>query len=251
MSVDPQFAPILIDDRDTAASATLVPIHDGGFLAHGYFDFVNGEAVPGIARLDSGGRLDSGFVFEGARLAQHLIVSLDDGHLLVLRPVYDLDARTNAVQVERHLPSLLGRYLDDGSRDDTFAPASDGNSNTPPPAILAALPDGKTLIAGHPAARLNVDGTVDTTFAPDVPTDDVIVQAVPFDDGRLLVEVIPEAGGETPYVSAPGLLLLAADGSVAVDYATAVPDGEVAHIAAITSDHALILLHGVPTSPWA
>ena len=120
-----------------------------------------------FARLNSNGTLGSGYSFSGIRQwgTVNALLPLPGGKLLI----------TGIFQQVQGTASALGiaRINADGSLDTTFAPGSGTNSNIN---AAALQPDGKIVIGGPfttysgsaavGIARLNSDGTLDTTFNP-------------------------------------------------------------------------------------
>lgn len=140
----------------------------GGFS--GYLNPANLQITRvNFARLNSSGTLDSGFnfSFRSAGVVNGL-VSLPGGKLLVTGSFNSVRGKTS--------PFGLVRINSDGTVDSTFSGAGSGPGGTVSAAALQ--PDGKILIAGFfstyagtPAngiARINTDGTLDSTFNPGV-----------------------------------------------------------------------------------
>lgn len=162
---------------------TVIELDDGSLLVAGHSE--NGQEVNGVADTDillarylADGQLDTSFGHQGivttATSAAYTRVSglleQADGKWLV----YGVNS-----QVSDYDKGMVARYLPDGRLDPDFAnggiltlPMSNGYDQ-----VNAALQqaDGKIVIAGSGAysagdfvlARLNTDGTLDTTFGTD------------------------------------------------------------------------------------
>lgn len=142
---------------------TLQP--DGKILIGGNFDSYNGTAVNGIARLNSDGSLDNSFRSpDWANQDVQIILVQPDGKIL-------MGGFLNTTHVAPEVGNFA-RLNSDGSLDTTFNNAGRGANYSVSTGLLQ--PDGKILIGGffttyngNPIgrlARLNSDGTLDTTF---------------------------------------------------------------------------------------
>src|SRR5688572_23730713 len=173
---------------------------DGRIVVGGYFSSAVGQNRTALARLNSDGGLDSSF--QDAALAggtgtvinhngtQTIVNSLavqPDGKILI-------GGAFNTVSGE--VRSNLARLNANGSVDPTFQnPVIANISNTFLKAI-ALQPDGRLLLAGFfnsvggqsrlRGARVNADGTLDTTFVD--PMSDGLIRAVVLQpDGNVLI----------------------------------------------------------------
>jgi uncharacterized delta-60 repeat protein len=145
---------------------------DGKILIGGDFEFVNGIRRNSVARLSSTGALDT--TFNGGDLDRCRALSVQvDGNILVGGIPY------------------LTRLLPSGAPDSSFNLSSSLSSGQSIYA-LALQSDGKILAGGllvatpsFGLARINSDGSQDTTFAPffDLPVRTITVQP----DQRILV----------------------------------------------------------------
>lgn len=165
---------------------------DGKIIIGGDFSSYNGTSTNKIARLNSDGSLDSSFTMSYSMLADSWVNQLklqSNGKILA-----------NLQFSSSSNPNKLVRLNSDGSLDSSFAyswnPGVElGNTI----ADLALQSDGKVLITGSldfyngtllkGVARLNLDGSVDSTFDPGTgpnqtsSTGAIAIQA----DGRILV----------------------------------------------------------------
>lgn len=223
-AVEPGFFPNLYNSGSQAGgqvnSIALLP--DGKIVLGGVYTSVNGVTRNGPIRLNADGSLDTGYdttdnVYYVNGLQYAVAVQPDDK---VLVGVFNGIERTNF----------------DGSADNGFKPSSgDGSYNTgsndangSPVFAIALQPDGKIVIGGHfvtfagvarpGLARLNADGTLDTSFQP----------AFDLDQYGAITAVVVQPGGKILYAgkdydevtgNSPGVLgRLNADGSVDLSF---------------------------------
>lgn len=164
---------------------------NGKILVGGLFTSVGGQARAGLARLTAAGDLDGAFnpgVGGGGYV--NTVVLQPDGRILV-GGRFDVLAGWNR--------SCLGRLNPDGALDVTCSPPHLNNVwGSPYLTCLVVQPDGRIVIGGQfnglgndsrcCLARLNSDGSLDTTFQADAPVNwsyvaTILVQP----DGKLLV----------------------------------------------------------------
>lgn len=149
----------------------IFPLPDGRILLCGDFHSFNGLPARGLVRLHEDGSVDPTFKRVVNSWVRHLLVQ-PDGKIVIG------GAFSSVEGVPR---SLIARLNSDGSLDRTFNPgtgATDkltpGDPNPPYIFWMALQPDGKILVTGSFAkyngaaakgfARLNPDGSLDTTF---------------------------------------------------------------------------------------
>ena len=137
---------------------------DGKVLIGGFFYTINGASHNSIARLNADGSLDSSFNPGTDANGQIYALSVQpDGKVLIGGFFYAVNGTSR---------THIARLNADGSLDDSF------NPGTGPDQVIfsvALQPDGKVLIGGrfttvngsprNKIARLNADGSLDTTFA--------------------------------------------------------------------------------------
>ncbi len=178
-SLDPSFA--LPSGLDYSTPFTLQP--DGKILIGGWFT-INGLYRPTIMRLNADGSLDPSFA-PPDNFSDIISAALQpDGKILI-----------GGAFSEDHGISrrFIARFNPDGSPDPSFAPP-DG-----PDALVRNVvpqPDGKILIGGDfttvngvsrpHLARLNADGSLDSSFAPPVGPNDIISDFALQPDGKIL-----------------------------------------------------------------
>jgi uncharacterized delta-60 repeat protein len=161
--LDPGFSSTVAPDN-SVYWVVLQP--DKKILISGLFNNVNSQARSKIARLSSSGVLDTNFVppaFTGSAMWSMAVMS--NGSVVC-------GTDCSAVSGGTH-PKLV-RLNTDGTLDATFNPGGAGPNGTVN--SIVALDSGKLLIGGsfttyngvarNRAARINSDGTLDTSFAP-------------------------------------------------------------------------------------
>ena len=142
---------------------------DGKVIIGGYFTKVDGVLRNRIARLHTDGSVDVGFkIGVGANAVVHAVAVQPDGKIIIVGDF------TKVNDLERN---RVARLNADGSLDTSFDPGSGASAQVH---AVALQPDGRILIAGlftsvdgvarHYIARLNEDGSLDTSFDPGVGT---------------------------------------------------------------------------------
>jgi len=195
VTLDPTFAPALTDGY-TRVEAVAVQA-DGKILVGGNFPLVNGVARQAIARLNPDGSLDTSFNPPAISGVLDIVVQPDGKILAVGTAVYRLNT--------------------DGTPDPTFTPGTGPNY---PIYDVLVLSTGKIIIAGiftqyngtavQRIARLNADGTLDTSFtSPSVSSP--IYEAAEQTDGKIIIVGTFSNIGGTPRRS---VARLNADGSL-------------------------------------
>src|SRR6266851_1591525 len=155
---------------------------DGKILVGGDFTTLGGQSRLCIGRLNADGTLDTSFNPGADYLVNSLAVQAD-GKILAGGSFTTLGGQSR---------NFIGRLNADGTLDTSFNPAPGANSGV---YSLAMQADGKilvggyfTILGGHSRnylGRLNADGTLDTSFNPDVNfwVNSLAVQG----DGKILV----------------------------------------------------------------
>ncbi len=197
-SVDTSFADPNADND--VYSIALQP--DGKILVAGVFTNIGMPAQPRkfMARLNSNGSLDQNFTAPSVGGSFAAAVALQpDGKIIVVGFITSIGGDP--------LRNYIARLNSDGSLDAGFADPNVDNI----PYTLALQPNGKALIGGvfshigTPAqsqlylARLNADGSVDTSFANPNANGHVLALALQ-QDGKVL------AGGQFTTIGAPSAL---------------------------------------------
>jgi uncharacterized delta-60 repeat protein len=186
---------------------------DGKLLISGAFTFVGSAARGGIARLNPDGTTDFTFGngFSGANDEVRSIALQPDGRVLIGGYFTTVNGTSR---------NRIARLHADGSLDTTFLgglSGANGNVNA-----IAVQPDGRVLIGGtfttingtsrNFIARLNADGSLDTTFLNGLTGADSLVDCVALQsDGRVVI-----GGGFTTVngTTRGGIARLNADGSL-------------------------------------
>lgn len=177
-SLDSTFLP------GAGANSTVLAIAEsflGGqrkILVGGAFTSMGGVARNGIARLNDNGTIDSSFGNTvGANGAVYAIALQGDGKILI---------GGDFTSVNNVLLNHVARLNTDGSVDLTFTNASVNSAIGPDGSVrtIAVQLDGKILIGGiftsvsgatmNHIARLNADGTTDTSFTPGLGANDTV-----------------------------------------------------------------------------
>jgi len=177
----------------TGFNSTVYPVTtqpDGKVITSGFFTTYNGTAVPRIIRLNSDGTLDTTFITNTGSNANNyawFAVVQPDGKILV----GGVFTTFNGVTANR-----IARLNSDGTLDTTFATnVGTGFDNTIQHITLA--PDGKILVGGvfttfngvtaNRIARLNSDGTLDTSFNIGTGFDNTVQSMLILPNGKIVV----------------------------------------------------------------
>lgn len=163
LTLDESFSPGLIDSSVFSAKE----LSNGQIIIGGFFDTVEGAPIPHLARLNSDGSLDTSFDL-GLNDYVYKIVVQPDGKILIIGQF------TTVGGVPRY---KIARLNSDGSLDTSFDANVDPDhlgAGTSTIYDVVLQPDGKIIIGGNidtvggiarrDAARLNSDGSVDTSF---------------------------------------------------------------------------------------
>ncbi|MET0624987.1 MAG: Calx-beta domain-containing protein [Pyrinomonadaceae bacterium] len=184
-SVDPA---LNIGSGPTSTVRDVAVQPDGKILIGGLFWSYNGVTRNGIARLNADGSLDNTFPSPEMRKDVFCIVLQPDGKILIGGVVSQYGTNDNRTGI--------ARLNADGSFDSTFTPGTGVGAYGVDTILL--LPDGKILIGGNfptyngtavgKLARLNSDGTLDTSFNPGVGPDGGLVRDLLLQpDGKIIV----------------------------------------------------------------
>ncbi len=207
---------------------------DGKIVAGGDFTFIsdatNGYARNRIARFNADGSVDTAFGAEtkGVGGSVFALAVQPDGKILVggsFTTVSDAGSSYNR--------SNIARFNADGSVDTAFG--SDGKGVGGNLYTLAVQPDGKILIGGsftnvsdaggthnrNNVARLNADGSVDTTFGTDAkgPGSDVNTLVLQPDGKVVIGGIFTDLTDGTGFFNRRRFARLNADGSVDTTFA--------------------------------
>ncbi len=158
-------------------------------LAAGAFVTINGNTFNGVGRLFSSGTPDSTFNLGGlgANAAVYALAVQTDGKIVIGGDFTTYNGATNFNHIARLNPN--------GSVDTNFLVSAAGTDNSI--RAIALQLDGKILIGGlftnvngvvlNHIARLNADGTVDTTFNSVLGANDAVFSIVLQRDTRIML----------------------------------------------------------------
>ncbi len=217
---DTTFAVNLTGGAATAYTVMLQP--DGKIVVGGGFTNINGLPRTNLVRLEADGSLDPSFTVQltgnyGAEVRQ--MVRQSDGKILIAGSF----SAVNGVS----RPGLARLHVD-GSLDAGFLNGLSGPGISTVNAMVV-LPDGRILIAGYfetfngvdrpNLARLQPDGTLDTTFLNALTGPDMPVRAVERQsDGKIVIGGVFSAVNG---VAQPGIARLHVDGELDVSFQSA------------------------------
>ncbi len=182
-SVDATFPTSRITSNGTVTALTLDG--SGRLIVGGFLNSINGVTRGGLARLNSDGSVDQTFVPNLTSASAAAIKVDGEGRILVAGGFNFEDGSFR---------SGIARFNPNGSLDTSFNPVVIANSEV---LSIALDPSGRILIAGNfssvngvpriRVARLNSDGSLDTTFDPGIGPDNA-VHGIEIDGaGRILI----------------------------------------------------------------
>ena len=158
---------------------------DGKVIIGGAFTSYNNISSNNIVRLNIDGSLDTGFNYTGVTVSVGNIVIQDDGKIIISGYFYDSNY---------FYSNYLTRLNTDGSLDTTF---NIGTGVTDAIDDIVIQDDGKIIIAGffssyngisaRRIARLNPDGSLDTTFNIGTGASGRIFTIGIQDDGKIII----------------------------------------------------------------
>jgi uncharacterized delta-60 repeat protein len=167
---------------------TIVVQPDGRALVGGEFDQYDGAARQGLVRLLPSGALDTSFA-ASATNGVYAIALQNDGKLVI---------GGGFTSVGGFSRSCVARLNADGSVDTSFDPGdgATGGANVVTIDAIALQPDGRVIVAGEfnvfdgvpreRIARLNADGSLDTSFDPGLGFDKIVESLQLQPDGKVL-----------------------------------------------------------------
>ena len=159
---------------------------DGKILIGAYFTIYNGTGRNHIARLNSNGSLDTSFdPGIGANYGLQTLAIQSNGKILIGGGFTSYNGTGR---------NYIARLNSDGSLDTSFDPGAGADSTVQ---TLAVQADGKILIGGwftsyngigrNRIARLNSDGSLDTSFAPGTGADNAVYSLALQANGKFLI----------------------------------------------------------------
>jgi uncharacterized delta-60 repeat protein len=165
---------------------------DGKIVIGGDFTSYNGTSINRIARLNTNGSMDTTFIGNGTNNTVNTAVIQSDGKIITGGSF----TTYNGTDINR-----IARMNTDGSLDLTFNPRTGANDIV---STVVLQQDGKIIIGGdftsyygtaiNRIARLNTDGSPDTTFNTGSGTDFRVSMTAIQSDGKIIV-----GGGFTSY----------------------------------------------------
>jgi uncharacterized delta-60 repeat protein len=187
---------------------------NGKILVGGLFTIYNDTRCRRIAQLNADGSIDDSFYAgEGPNGVVRSLALRSNGKIIVGGGFNSFDSISHGNIVQLNT---------DGSIDTLFNTRTGADNWV---AALAVQPDGKTLIGGNftsynsvargRIARLNADGSLDSSFDPGNGTNDLILALSLQPDGKILI------GGQfTEYAGTPraGIARLNSDGSLDLSF---------------------------------
>jgi uncharacterized delta-60 repeat protein len=235
--LNPDFAP------NVSFATSLVVQDDGKFIVgDNFLDPATGGSLNEVVRFNADGSIDSGFI--PAALNDWAVTSVAQADGKVVLGGWFSDV--NGVGQNR-----LVRLNENGSRDRSFDIGL-GIEGVDPPVVIVLLeqPDGKILVGGEFSladglprtnlARLNSDGSVDTSFDPGNGTDAWIESLAVQQDGKILI------GGGFSIVDGferAGFARLNANGSLDEDFAPVLffPESRVVSAIEVQEDGQILI----------
>jgi len=176
-----------------SASANTIAVQaDGKILVAGNFEYVNETVKSGLVRLNADGSVDESFKATGnffnvtGSFGLFAVVPQPDGKVLI---------GGNFTIVNGQTVNRIARLKSDGSLDTDF---NVGNGTNGTVTSIVRQADGKILVAGDfntfngasrpRIARLNQDGTIDTTFDSPFAQNGLSISTMTLQaDGKILV----------------------------------------------------------------
>jgi len=217
---------------------------NGKIIISGNFTSYNGISQNRIARLNTDGSLDASFnTGSGADNFLNAIAIQSDGKILVGGTFFTSFNGTSQ--------NGIARLNSDGSLDTSFTIGTGGNSGVE---SIALQTDGKIIISGgfttfdaisqNSIARLNADGSLDTSFNIGTGTKSSIRSVSIQTDGKIMI-----AGSFTSYngIARNGIARLNTDGSLDTSFSIGLGTGDgtvtsnVVYSTAILADGKIII----------
>ncbi len=194
---DINFSSISTNAGANGSVRAIVPQSDGRILIGGLFTSVSGVARNHIARLNVDGNSDS--TFDPGSASDNLIYAM--GETFMGDGVTSTNRR---ILVAGNFTAFNGtprngivRLLNDGSVDEGFNPGTGASGSNATIYTLTVQTDGKVIIGGDftsfngisrpHIARLNVDGSLDTTFDPGSGPDASVRALAIQTDGKIVI----------------------------------------------------------------
>ncbi len=204
-------------DPGSGANSTVfavLPQSDGKVVIGGAYSQVNGIGRNGIARLNSNGNVDTSFdPGSGTNSWVFSIATQTDGKVVIGGWFTQVDGVTR---------NFIARLNPNGSVDTSFDPGSGANERV---YAVALQSDGKIVIGGRftqvdgvprrNIARLNTNGSLDTSFDPGTGANNEIRTLAIQNDGKI---VVAGAFNQVNGVTRANVARLDANGSVDLSF---------------------------------
>jgi uncharacterized delta-60 repeat protein len=211
---------------------------DGKIVILGPFTSYNGRSRKNIARLNADGTLDASFATgSGADIGLNSNIAIQsNGKILVGGDFFNY----NGTAIKN-----IARLNTDGGLDTSFIPGVGPSSSV---YAIAVQSDGKILIGGdfwsysgtsrNGIARLNSNGTLDTSFDPGDGTDATVWSTSIQPDGKIII-----AGDFATYdsVDRNGIARLNTDGSLDTSFDSSVGADNSVWATALQSDGKIVI----------
>ncbi|MFH0974290.1 MAG: hypothetical protein V1874_00735 [Spirochaetota bacterium] len=210
---------------------------DGKIIIGGYFTAYNSTVRNRIARINTDGSLDTSFdPGTGATNYLNSIAIQSDGKILIGG---GFTAYNSTVR------NRIARINTNGSIDSSFNPGTGANSSV---SSIAIQSDGKILIGGgftsynstvrNHIARINTDGSLDSSFDPDTGANSSVSSIAIQSDGKILI-----GGGFTTYNSTVRnhITRINSDGSLDTTFNPGTGAGDNVKCMSIQSDGKIVI----------
>ncbi len=220
---------------------TKVRTNDNKIYIGGVFDLFNGASARRIVRVTRTGAFDNTFITPGCESSVNAIE---------LQPDLKCIIGGEFTSVGNTTTRRLARLNDNGSLDTVFT-ANMGNGPDSGVDALALQDDGKILLGGrfqnfngvprNRLARVNADGSLDTTFNPGTGPDQPLVSIQVQANGKIMV-----CGNFTTFNGTPraGIVRLNTDGSVDLTFDPGTGASGLVNGAIIQDDGKIIVYGG-------
>jgi uncharacterized delta-60 repeat protein len=249
-ALDTAKVPPVIAGSDYVWSAA--PLDNGQFLIGGEFTILDTVPWSRVARLNADGSLDVSFTPPTIDNQVRAVKPLADGKTMIGGRFQNIDAGSGS-----QTWSNVARLNADGTLDTSFRPPvfSQSNSGAPSSSIFSILPleNGQYLVGGNfryvdtgsgyqawsRVARLNADGTLDTSFVPPAFEQEVYSIVDPGDGTYIVAGYFRNVDGDDRYRIVARLL---PDGSLDETYVPANISGGA--LAATMAEDGKLLIAG-------
>lgn len=165
-SFDPGTGIPVVSGMTTIAINHMVLQSDGKILIGGFFDTYNDIAKKNMVRLEADGAVDASFTLDARVVGTIKSIVIQPDAKIVITGSFTVNGSRKGI----------ARLNQDGTLDESFNSYIVGANNRTPDFFCSVLqPDGKILVGGSSdatsttflkVARLNSDGTRDTSFTP-------------------------------------------------------------------------------------